>query len=199
MARPGSMPAIRRRPSQTMVMTPVPSLSSASRTGTPALGRRVTVRSAPRSLTRSRSGASAIEVVPDLPDRTYSLRRCWLSWSPGLAQRLMLRRSLLLLTGSPRTDGSSVLLLDPAGLGRHHDRERLTDRHRLGAAVHRDLADALLPGPGLVRLDGGLPEQRGTQHPPWAVDADHPGDLGVATLRADLADELGAPRSLALG
>ena len=39
MLRPGEMPAIRRRPSQTTVITPEPSKSSASRAGTPPRGR----------------------------------------------------------------------------------------------------------------------------------------------------------------
>ena len=63
----------------------------------PARGRSVTVRSEPRSVTRSRSGASAIEVAPGLPARAYSSRRWSASWVPGLAQRLIVRRSFLSL------------------------------------------------------------------------------------------------------
>ena len=88
-------------------MTPEPSLSSASRAGTPPRGRSVTVRSVPRSVTRSRSGASAIEVAPDLPARAYSSRRWSASWSPGLAQRLIVRRSC---------SSSLIGLVDSAGL-----------------------------------------------------------------------------------
>ena len=48
--RPGEMPVIRRRPSQTSRITPEPSYSSASSAGTPPRGRSVTVRSVPCSL-----------------------------------------------------------------------------------------------------------------------------------------------------
>src|SRR4051794_15071218 len=192
MARPGSIPAIRRRPSQTTVMTPEPSSSSASRAGTPPRGRRVTVRSEPRSLTRSRLGASAIETCWDRSERAYSWRRWCASWLLGLAQWLIVWRSLLLLIGSTGLVGAP-------GLRRHGDLERLADRHRLRAAVHRDLADRVLPDRRLVRLHRRRAHQLAPQHPARAVDADHPGELLLASALADLEEQLGPPRALALG
>ena len=47
--------------------------------------------------------ASEIGVVR--PERAYSLRRWWASWSPGLAQRLMVRRILLLVMTCSRPTG----------------------------------------------------------------------------------------------
>src|SRR5690349_13384919 len=173
MARPGAIPAIRRRPSHTTVMTPEPSSSSASRAGTPARGRSVTVRSDPRSLTRSRSGASAIEMCSDRSERAYSWRRRCASRSLGLAQRLIVRRSLLLLI-------ASAGLVDPPGLRGHRDRERLADRHRLRTPVDRDPADGGLPGRRLVGLLGCRAHELAAEHPAWAVDADHPGQLLLA-------------------
>ena len=83
--RPGLMPAMRRRPSQITVMTPLPSYSSASRAGTPPRGRRVTVRRVPCSSTRSRSMAAATRQHPDF---SVVSRSSWASMLALLAQRL---------------------------------------------------------------------------------------------------------------
>ncbi len=64
--RPGSMPAMLRRPSQTTSSGAEPSNSSASSAGTPARGRRVTVRSVPVTVTTSRSRQSWIRSTADL-------------------------------------------------------------------------------------------------------------------------------------
>ena len=53
--RPGSMPTMERLPSHTTSRAAEPSNSSASRAGTPARGRRVTVRKVPVTVTICRS------------------------------------------------------------------------------------------------------------------------------------------------
>ncbi len=65
--RPGSIPAILRRPSQTRSTTSVPSYSSASSAGAPPRGRRVTVRSVPATQCRRRAAQSEIGVAPSWP------------------------------------------------------------------------------------------------------------------------------------
>ena len=65
--RPGSMPGIWRRPSQTTVRMPLPSYSSPTRAGTLARGRRVTVRSVPQTTAERRSGSSLTGQPPSLP------------------------------------------------------------------------------------------------------------------------------------
>src|SRR5918992_1499427 len=69
--RPGSMPAIFRRPSQIRLITSVPSKSSAPSAGAPPGGRGVTVRSVPATHTRRRAPQSLIGVAPSTP-----VRRC---------------------------------------------------------------------------------------------------------------------------
>ena len=79
---------MRRRPSQTTLIEPDPSYSSASSAGTPPRGRSVTVRRVPWTITRSRSGASAIVTSPALRVSLRSSRASSRSW---LAQRLIVR------------------------------------------------------------------------------------------------------------
>src|SRR5690606_35792425 len=62
--RPGSIPMMERLPSHTTSRAAEPSNSSASRAGTPARGRSVTVRKVPVTVTTCRSWQSPIRVQP---------------------------------------------------------------------------------------------------------------------------------------
>ena len=78
--RPHSMPCTRRRPSQTRVIAPVPSNSSASSAGEPARGSMMTERTEPWTVTRSRSQQSE---ALDSPSCSDLLRRAAASCSSG--------------------------------------------------------------------------------------------------------------------
>ena len=183
-----------------MVMTPEPSLSSASRAGTPARGRSVTVRSEPRSVTRSRSGASAIEMRRTCRPARTSLRRSWASWSAGLAQRLMVRRSRLFVIVDSSTLG--VSRAGPCGGPAGASTTGSGSPTGIAWAPRRTatLRSVSSQSSASSGREAAAAEERRAQHPARTVDADDAGRLGARPPRwPDLADQLGAQRPLALG
>ena len=90
---------MRRRPSQTTLIEPDPSYSSASSAGTPPRGRRVTVFKVPWTTTFWRSGASSMVTSPAF---RVSLRSSLASSRSWFAQRLMDARRRLLCSGMVR-------------------------------------------------------------------------------------------------
>src|SRR6478735_465691 len=189
---PGTMPAMRRRPSHTRWRDAVPSHSSASRAGVSSRGRSVTERISPRTVARLRSRASTMWMTPTSVD---SWRSSAASSSCDGRTRSARRRSV-----PPRTDTSADLgdlgaaiegaqVLDVRGalggvltgvlpgllgLGKAQ-REQLARRHGLLAAVDDRGADDLVHGLGGRGLDRGTSGDHGTEEPTRAVDADEAG------------------------
>ena len=146
-ARPGSIPAIRRRPSQTTV------IDAGAVVELRLEGRYAAARA-------QRDGPQrAAQLRPARGRERRRSRRCRTCrtartpgagggrpGSPGLAQRLIVRRSFLLvigLIGSGRQPGWSTR----RACGGIDDGQRLAHGHRVGAAAHGDLADASPPSP----------------------------------------------------
>ena len=151
----------------------------------------------PRSRTSSRSGASAIRAAV-----LAGVRRAQVAGlaSSALAQRLMLRRSLLFSA----TSGLSVGTSD-AACGRQRDGQRLADRHRARAAAGR--RSWLMQRPPSPREPSarspGLPSRvaRSIQREPLTPMTR---EAGCRSCRRACAPglwqtQLGAPAALALG
>ena len=199
-ARPGPMPAIRRRPSQTSVSAPEPSYSSASSAGTPPRGRSVTVRRSPWSWTSSRSGASAIVVRPDVRLDAAQVAGVLVGAVGPLAdaapQATLLRHGEIL--GRIRNPAGSFARRSGSTIG-----SGSADRHRVVTPAYDDLGEHVLPRPGGLGRGRGPAHQRGAQEPAGAVDPDHAGGLtgglAVGLLHRALADQLGPEAALPLG